>query len=446
MTEAFHDLQQFLHYLERKGDLRRIHEEVNPVLQMASIVRRASDERGPAVLFENVTGSKMGVVAGVFATRERILSSLGLEGLSKDELVETFLQRLRTPVGTRLLSEGACKEVVCRHDEVDLATLPIPTFSERDGGPYVTMGLVISRDPETGAMNGAVRRLLVKGKNRLGIFFTPYSHLGIMYRRAEEAKKPLQIAVVVGCDPAIQVAAQWNASFGEYEVELGGRLRQEPVPTVKCETVDLEVPAFSEIVMEGVLLPGVREMEGPFADIAGYCSPAAPRQVFEVTGLSQRKNAVFQIALTGVPVTEHHVLVQICAEIELFAQLRRASPGVRDLHLPPCAGLIGSIAVVSFKQEFAGEARNVITTLLGHRRTKIVIAVDEDIDPSNLEMVLWAVATRSQPARDLLVARDLVGSGMDPSSDQRAITDKMGLDATRPFGKTFAEVAPLPPI
>ncbi len=433
----FKDLREFLSFLEEKGELLRTEKPVDVKFEISSYIRKTSDERGPALLFENVKNFNMPVLGGLFATRERAFMAL-------ETTPETYVNKFQNALGylipPKLVKEGPCKEVVHTGKNVDLSKLPIPIFSERDPGPFITLGLSISRNLKTGEKNTSIYRLQFKGHNRLGIMA---QHLVRQLVEAESTGKGLPVAIAIGTDPVLPLATQWMAPYGIDEMNLAGALRGEPVEMVKAETVDLEVPATAEIIVEGTVLPNVREQEGPFGEVSGYYTPANPKPIIEVSAITHRKNPIFQAALTGMPTTENHILKQLPLEATFYWMLKKEFPGVTAVHFP-AAGTVGMIAVIAIKQHYESEARNVIATMLGSRRNKIIIVVDDDIDVFDMEKVLWAIATRSQADEDVVIFPRLVATAMDPSVRKLRVGAGLGIDATRPFGQPFPEMVKVP--
>lgn len=430
----FSDLRQFLNYLDERGDLLYIRDEVDPKQEIAAYIRKSSDTAGPALFFEKVRGFDMSAVGGIFAHRRRVLMALET---NQNQAPQKFVRAMANPLPTKAVERGACQEVVFSGAEVDLTRLPIPTFAVGDGGPYITLGIVIAKDPDSGAPNAAIRRVQLKGKNRLGI--QAHGQLAIQQAKAEERHEALEVAIVIGCDPVIPLVNQWKAPYGVDELALAGALRGQAVEVVSCRTVNLEVPATSEIVIEGRIPPHVREIEGPFGEVTGYQTPAAPKQVIEVTAITHRREPIYQTVLTGVPTTEHHILKQFAIDASYYADLKGRFPGVRAVHFPG-AGAGGLIAVIAIKQHAKYEARNVIAHMMGTVQNKLVIVVDEDIDPFNIEHVMWAVATRCRPERDVIIFPHLLGGNLDPAAEEIGTTCGMGIDATRPFGEPFPAV------
>ena len=439
---AFRDLREFVALLEDKNELLRVKKPVDTKYEIAAYIRKTSDIKGPALLFENVGGFSIPVIGGLFATRKRALLALGVDD---GQYVDKFSRALEHLVEPRCVPSGPCKETIYKGKDVDLTRLPIPVFYEKDAGPFITAGLVISRDPETGKSNTSIYRLQVHGPNRLGV---KAQQLARQFRKAEAKGERMAVAIAIGTDPVLSLASQWDAPYGVDELVLAGALRGEPVEVVRGETVDLEVPATAEIVIEGYLLPHVREMEGPFGEVGGYFTPSFPKPVIEVTAVTHRKDAIFQAALTGMPTTENHILRQIPMEAAYYWELKKQHPGVTAVHFP-AAGAVLFVVVVAMKQAYQYEARNVIATMFGTRRNKIIIVVDDDVDIFDMEKVLWAVATRSQPDEDVIIYPRLNTSGMDPSARRIEGTDSfwnagLGIDATKPFGQPFPEDVTVP--
>jgi 2,5-furandicarboxylate decarboxylase 1 len=438
----FKDLREFITYLEEQKELRRIRKPVDTKYEIAAYIRKTSDVKGPALLFENVKDSRTPVAGGIFATRKRAL--LALDTTDK-ECADKFRHALEHLMPPRKISSGPCKEVVRKGDDADLSRLPIPIFSEGDSGPFITAGLVISKDPESARCNTSIYRLQVHSSRRLGV---KAQQLQRQLRIAESKGEPLPVAIAIGTDPVLTLASQWDAPYGVDELELAGGLRGEAVEVVRAETVDLMVPATAEIVIEGYIQPKTREIEGPFGEVGGYSTPKFPKPVIEVTAITHRKNPIFHAALTGMPTTENHILRQIPMEATYYWELKKRHPGVTAVHFP-AAGAILFLVVIAMKQTYLYEARNAIASMFATRRNKIIIVVDDDVDIYDMEKVMWAVATRSRPEEDVVIFPRLSTSGMDPSAFRLEGTDSfwnsgLGIDATKPFGQPFPEVVDIP--
>jgi UbiD family decarboxylase len=432
----FNDLREFVGFLESKGELIRTQKPVDVKYEISAYIRKTSDVQGPALLFDNVKDFAMPVLGGVFATRKRAF--LALE-TSNEDYVNKFQNALDHLVVPKRVAEAPCKEIVIRGKDVDLSKLPVPIFSEKDPAPFITLGLCISRDPK-GGKNTSIYRLQLKGRNRLGIMA---QHLVRQLMEAESIGKGLPIAIAIGTDPVLPLATQWMAPYGTDELALAGALRGAPVEVVKAETVDLEVPATAEIIIEGMVLPNVREEEGPFGEVSGYYTPSNPKPVIEVTAITHRKKPIYQAALTGMPTTENHILKQLPLEATYYWQLKKEFPGVTAVHFP-AAGTVGMTCVIAMKQAYECEARNLIAAMIGTRRNKITVVVDDDVDITDMEKVWWAITTRTQADEDVIVFPRVVATAMDPSVRKLRVGSSLGIDATVPFGQRFPEIVKVP--
>jgi 2,5-furandicarboxylate decarboxylase 1 len=329
-------------------------------------------------------------------------------------------------------------------DQVDLDALPLPVYSEKDGGAYVTVGLAISNDPVDGRRNASVYREMRVDRRRLAVMSHAFQGLGTQIARAAELGVPLDVAIANGVHPVLLYASQAKVPHGVDELAIAGGVLGRPVQTVRCKTVDIEVPADSEIVIEGRILPGERVLEGPFGEFSGYYGPAEHNPVIEVTAITHRADPVFLAGLTGVPTTDNHVLKVFAYESNLLENLRGAFPEVTAVCFPDWGG-VQYVAVVALRQRYKGQARHLILTALGDAaRVKWVIVVDDDIDVFDTEQVNWAITTRSQPAEDLVVVPRVAGGPLDPSAPEKEVISVWGLDATRSFGVDYPEVVRVP--
>ena len=438
----YRDLREFLNLLEREGELRHVTRPVSTRFEISAGIRRMSDVNGPSLIFDNVMGHNMPVVGGIFATRRRAMLAFGVDSHAAGN--EMFLHGLNNPIATVLVPAGTCQEVVLADGDVDLDILPLPVYSELDGGAYITVGLAISNDPVTGARNASVYRWMKVGKNRLSVMSHAFQGLGTQIARAEEQGVALDVAIANGVHPVLLYASQAKVPHGVDELGIAGGILDRPVEMVRCKTVDLEVPADSEIVIEGRILPGERVREGPFGEFTGFYGPAEMNPVFEVTAVTMRHDALYLAGLTGVPTTDNHVLKVFAYESNLLENLRRAFPEVSGVCFPDWGG-VQYAAVIAIKQRYKGQARHVILAALGDpSRPKWVIVVDDDIDVFNTEAVSWAITTRSQPAEDLIVVPRVAGGPLDPSAPEKEVISVWGLDATRAMDRDFPPVCRVP--
>ncbi len=427
----FEDLRGFLAHLEDLGQLKRVKDEVSAKHEIAAGVRKASDNQGPALLFENVKNyPDWQVLGGLFATRK--LVALGL-GVPQDEMLERYMTLEDKRIAPEIVDAGPCKEIKWTGDQVDLTRLPIVTHASKDCGPYITIGMQIGKDPDTGIRNLSIHRMLVLGKDRLSLWAPADHHLGRMILKAEENGKGLPVATAVGVEPAIVVASQARVPYGIDEFHVAGGLRGGAVKLVKCETIDVEVPAMSEVVIEGVTIPGERVPDGPYGEYPGCYSDAKQSPVLKVTAITMRRKPIWQTALTGMPVTENHTLIEYGNAAVVYREVKKIVPEVKAVNMTP-GGTFRHHVVVSIRKRAENEGRNVILALLAMGiGLKQVIVVDDDIDAFDPMQVDWAMATRFQADKDLIVIPRIACSTLDPSCPEARVTAGMGIDATAPL-------------
>lgn len=418
-------MRDWLEVLKGTGQFKTVSREVSLKYELAGLGKKADGHY--ALMFNNIAGSQMPVVTCLASTREMFAEAIGV---TRDKLVDTVVAAQASPRDCVVIdkSQAPVKEVV--ELAVDLGKLPIPIHHEKDGGAYITAGVLIAKDPVTGAGNLAIHRLHVLGPNRLGILILP-RHLSHFYRAAEAMGKPLDIAIAIGVDPILLLASQAIAPLGFDEYTIASALYDQPLELVKGETVDLNVPAHAEIVLEGRLLPKVREMEGPFGEYPKYYGPASPKPVIELTAVTMRKNPIYH---TIVPATmEHMLLGAIPREGGMLQVIKNAVPNAQAVHLTP-GGTCRYHVVVSLDKQNEGEAKNVMfAAFASSQEVKRVVVVDKDVDIFDPIDVEWAIATRFQAGRDTVIVERALGNKLDPSSAD-GLSDKMGIDATVPYG------------
>jgi 2,5-furandicarboxylate decarboxylase 1 len=420
--EPIRTLRDWLDHLDRNGRLAVIRPEMRLRYEVAAIAKRLDGHR--ATFFPRPGGNTMPVLSGLVSDRQWIADAMGVEA---SDVLARFQEAALNPLSSDLVTDAPVQEVTSR--DVDLSRLPIPTHNEHDKGAYITAGLLIARNPRTGVQNVSIHRLQVSGPNRLGALLLP-RHTHMFYEMAESAGAPLHVAVVIGVDPLTLLASQAIAPIDVDELTIAGALHGRPLPVVKCLTSDVHVPAEAEIVLEGRLLPNLREPEGPFGEFPQYYGEEAPRHVIELDALTHRRNAMFHTIVGGG--LEHLLLGAIPREATLLAHLRRSFPNVLDVHLAR-GGVCRYHLYVQIRKRQEGEAKNVMLgAFAGHYDVKHVIVVDEDVNIHDPAEVEWAVATRFQADRDLVVVPGSQGSKLDPSA-QNGVGAKMGLDATKPL-------------
>ena len=402
---------------------------------MALVLEYERRRRFPILLLERVQGSDIPIVCNVVASRRALAFALGVP---EARLALEYARRIKDPIKPVIAADPPFHQRVLTGPDLDLARLPIPTYFPGDAGRYLTAGLLVARDPETGVETEGYHRFQVKGRDRLGVSLHSRRRMFEYQRRAEALKQPLPCAIVLGVHPLVSMGslAYPPPDVGKFEV-VGG-LFGAPLEIAPCATMNLEVPAAAEIVIEGEILPGVREPEGPFGEFTGYFSRRSTEHVFVATAIAMRERPWFQSIGSG-RAGDHITTLGLVREAEIHNAVSRVIPNVTGVHVP-LSGTSSFTAYVAIKQSRPGEAKHVIPIVLGvDHYLKLVIVVDDDIDVFDEADVLWSVATRMQADRDLVTIAGSLGAMLDPSADDRGITAKLGIDATRPFGAPFAD-------
>lgn len=416
-------LREWLDHLAARDRLALVKPRVGLRFQLAAIAKRLDGER--ATLFPQPDGHRIPVVSGLVSDRTWIADAMGVE---PSEVLTHFQHAALNPIPWQEVRSAPAQDVV--HRDVDLEKLlPLPTHNEHDSGPYITAGLLIARNPRTGKQNVSIHRCQVSGPDRLGVLLLP-RHAHMFFEMAEREGDPLEVAIAIGVDPLTLLSSQAIAPIDADELEIAGALHGQPLPVVKCVTNEVRVPAEAEIIVEGRVMPRVREPEGPFGEFPQYYGERADRHVITVDAVTHRKDAIFHTIVGGG--LEHLLLGAIPREATLLAHLQRSFPNVRDVHLSR-GGVCRYHLYVQIRKRQEGEAKNVMMgAFAGHYDVKQVVVVDEDVDIHNPSEVEWAVATRFQADRDLLVVGESQGSKLDPST-RDGVGAKMGLDATKPL-------------
>lgn len=437
------DLRAFLKLLEERapGELLRVSRPLKQEYEVTALVFEL-ERRGesPAIIFEGLQGSAMPLLTNLYGSRKRLALALGVD---EGELLEGWLKREELLTPPRILKEGPILEEVLLGEDADLFSLPILTHFEEDAGPYITAGVLVAKDPDTGTINGSFHRLQLKGARTLGVSLHSRRHLWNYQQRAEARGENLPVAVVLGSHPLFQLGAGlWKGDIGKDEYHVAGGFLGEPLEVVKCGTIDLEVPACAEIVIEGEILSGEREDEGPFGEFTGYASSHSTRHLMRVSGILKRRDAIYQDIVPGYS-EEHCLLLRVPHECRTFRALKGTFPTLRAVSYPR-SGACRFHCYISLKPLASGQARQAILAAFAEDSSlKLVVAVDEDIDVYREEEVLWAMATRMQADRDLLVMPGVMGAMLDPSSEG-GLTAKLGVDATVPTSGWKAKRTSLP--
>ncbi len=453
---AYKDSREWLKALEDANQVVRVTEEVDWKYELATILRRNWDIYGdaaPALLFENIKDypqpGPSKVMVGDFRSWYRTAMMLGLDpdNASRKEIIYTLRERINNRdhhIPPRIVENGPVKENIVKGDDIDLTIFPVPFWNQRDGGRFIgTMHSVITKDPDTGWVNAGTYRMMLypDSKTETGMQLDPANqHIGSHYYKHIERNEPMPVAVVIGQEPATTFLACSPTVDKVSEFDIAGAVRGEPIDVVKCETVDLYVPANAEIVIEGTIHPKERKMEGPCGEYPGYYgSVPGPKPVFRAKCVTYRNDPIFRGTLEGHPVNEDHMCLAISQSAYVLEVLDRAGvSGVQDAAMPLDACGYAH-AVVSIKPVMEGHAATVASAIWGSKSNvwsfKHVIVVDEDIDPWNTEQVNWSIAWRVRAGEDVHIWPNHKGSRLDPRipPEEKGFQDRMLIDATRPY-------------
>lgn len=445
---AYKDLREFIRLLEKKGLLKRITAEVDPILEIAEINDRVVKKGGPVLLFESPKGSKVPCVVNLFGSYERM--KLALEVSSLNEIGSRMLEFLEPEIPTniieklkalpklkrladflpRYVNSGPCKEVVIK-DAPSLDIFPILKTWPEDGGRFITLPMVFTKDPETGIRNCGMYRMHVYDEKTTGMHWHMHKDGARHYRKAEKLVKRLEVAVAIGSDPAVMYSSTAPLPEGVDEMLFAGFLRSSSVELVKCETVDLEVPANSEIVLEGYCEPFERRTEGPFGDHTGYYSLKDEFPVFHITCITHRRDAIYPATIVGKPPMEDCYIAKATERIFL-PLIQKQIPEIVDMNLP-VEGVFHNIAIVSVDKRYPGHARRVMYALWGLGQmsfTKMIVVVDKEVDVQNPSEVIWKIGNNVDPKRDAVIVEGPLDV-LEHASDIPAYGGKMGIDATK---------------
>ena len=449
---AYKDLREFIKELEKRGLLKRVTAPVDPELEIAEINDRVVKAGGPALIFENPKGSRVPCAVNLFGSYERMKLALEVEDLDdigarmleflEPEIPSNLIEKLKALPKLKRLADfipkhvksGPCKEVVIRQEQNQNPTLdayPILKTWPMDGGRFITLPMVFTRDPETGERNCGMYRMQVFDGRTTGMHWHMHKDGARHYRKAARLGKRLDVAVVIGSDPASMYSATAPLPEGIDEMLFAGFLRGAPVELVKCETSDIEVPANSEIVLEGYCEPGEMRLEGPFGDHTGYYSLADMYPVFHITCITSRKDPIYPATIVGKPPMEDCYIAKATERIFL-PLIKKQLPEIVDMNLP-LEGVFHNMAIVSIDKRYPGHARKVMYALWGMGQlsfVKMIIVVDGWVNVQDTSEVLWRLGNNTDPKRDVVIVEGPLDC-LEHASAIPAYGGKMGIDATK---------------
>ena len=442
------DLGEFIEKLENAGELRRVKTQVDADLEIAEILRRVMYANGPAVIFENVKNHTMPVLGNAFGSMKRL--ELGLEtndftqigqrivDMTKMDIPSSLLDKIRklpelskmTDIAPKLQKSGPVTEIF--DDAPSFEKIPILKTWHKDAGKFITFGLVATRHPETDIRNLGVYRMQILDKTHALMHWQKHKRGAHHYDMKKEKGEKIEVAIVIGADPATVFSAVAPVPEGLDKYLFAGIVRKTGIKTVKCKTVDLEVPANAELVLEGYVDPSDIRMEGPFGDHTGYYTPPEPYPTFTLTGIIRREKPIYLTTIVGKPILEDAFIGKVI-ERSFLPLIKMFQPEVADFSMP-ASGWFQGIAIISIKKRYPGQAKKVMMGLWGLGQlalTKILIVVDEDVNVHDINDVIWAVTTRADAARDIIIINNTPTDTLDPASPLLNMGSKLGIDATQ---------------
>ena len=414
---AHKDLREFIAALDKSGHLVKVKQEVDWNLEVGAIIRKACELEERATLFEKVKDAPgVRILGSPCATYARLAVAMGMDaGRPVKEIAKEFDKRIANPIKPLLVSSGPCKENIIKGKDIDLFKFGVPMIHDGDGGRYIsTWHFIVTRDFDSSWVNWGMYRQMIHNETMMGGMLLPFQHIGKIFQKYEKANKPMPFATAIGTEPLCAVAGVLSPGMGVNEADLAGGLRKEPVELVKCETVDLEVPAHAEIVIEGHVLPGVRVDEGPFGEYTGFSSaPRNPRPVYEVSCITHRHNPILTVSNMGMPVDDNDIITN--SSFRNVANSVLAGLPVVDVDVPAYGSC--HLVVVSVRRAYSGIAHHVASAIWGSKlgsQAPYIIVVDEDVDVFNLGEVIHAVVMKCHPVRGVHAQPNSPGHALWP--------------------------------
>ncbi|HEY7109163.1 MAG TPA: menaquinone biosynthesis decarboxylase [Nitrososphaeraceae archaeon] len=453
---TFESLRDYVNALDNIGDLIKIKTPVSTDLEVAEILRRLMYKTNqPAVLFENVEGHKYPILGNAFGSMKRLKLALALDDFAEIGERITMMSRMKVPssilgklkmlpklteladYGPKQVESGPVNEIIMTEKEANLDLLPVIKSFPFDAGKFITFGITVTKNPETSIQNLGIYRLQVLGNKKAIMHWQIHKRGALHYQLNKDENKKTEVAIVIGADPATIFSAIAPVPEGMDKYFFAGITRKKGVKLIDCKTVDIQVPATSEIVLEGYVDPMELNMEGPFGDHTGYYTPPEPFPTFTLTGMMMRQDAIFLTTVVGKPILEDAYFGKVI-ERSFLPLIKMFHPEVTDFSMP-AAGWFQGLAIIAIRKRYPGQAKKVMMGLWGLGQlslTKIIVVVDDDINLHNMNEVIWAVTTRSDPKRDVTIIENAPTDTLDPASPLINLGSKMGIDATK---KTLEE-------
>ena len=416
-------MREFLKVLEKDFKVVNIEEQISTKYQVSKVLKEHNKE---VVIFKNIKESDMGIISGICNTREKIASSISS---TVPEITSRIIQAMENPTPIDKI------EPISKNFQntlpADLTKLPVPTYYKKDGGAYLTAGVIIAKNPETDVRNASIHRMLVKDKNRLGVRIVP-RNLYTYYKMAEKLDKPLEIAIAIGMNPATLLASCTSIPINADELEVANTFHNGEMKLIKCETVDLEVPDC-EILLEGQILPYERDSEGPFVDLTDTYDVVRQEPIIKIDKMHYKNETLYHAIMPAG--NEHKLLQGLPQEPRIYKAVQNTVPTVKNVVLTE-GGCCWLHAAISIQKQTSGDGKNVImAALAAHPSLKHCVVVDEDINILNIEDIEYAIATRVKGDEDILIVPGARGSSLDPRATADGTTTKVGIDATKLIDK-----------
>ena len=444
------DLHQFLAEMRQRGPeyFATVSRRVEPVYEPPVIQQKlAAQDRYPVIRFENIAGADMPLVTNLFGSYDLLGLALGVDpGEPRSAILSTFRERIARPIDAVSVDRGDApvKQTVIEGADIDLSRIPIVKHAEKNSGKYISIGVLVVKDPETGILNAGVYRHEIKGRDEIACMFNPAHHAGYIYRKYKELKRPMEAVLFIGHHPAAVLGALSKQPMDSDEYRVMGALMGEPLEVVAGESVDIPVPAWAEIAIEGVLDPSRETSDGPFSEYTGFYGPEKdPVGLLQVRAITMRRDAIYHDLDPAH--REHNLAGALSHESAVYNSVAKLVPSVTGVHLPPCGTCIFT-AFISIRKRVQGEGKSAgIAAIAAEPNLKIAVVVDEDINIYDEREMWWAVSTHLQADRGVTAIPYAMGAHLDPSAYGEVRTSKgpmqtkLIIDATRPVTLPFAE-------
>lgn len=425
------DLQGYLELLREEApeEIKFVDKTVDPKFELCAVIAKLESlNRYPALVFNRVGGFSFPVVSNLFSSRKRLAIALGCH---EKDVNQAFRTREDHRIEPKRVSSGPVKEVVLKKGEVKLSRLPLVTHNEKDAAPYITAGVMVVRDPETGIRNAGIYRHMLEGENQIGVHLAETGHANLIFEKYCKKGKPMEVAITVGMHPLFYLGVLSFVPFGIDEYTVVGGLMEEPLEVVKCETVDLEVPAMAEIVLEGIIQPGNQRMEGAFGEYTTLYGKPMMNPVIDITAITMRKAPIYLDIFSGH--IDHQLVGGTPRLSSIYKAVQVACPTVKDVYMPP-SGFCRLTCYISIEKRHEGEAKNAICAAFAvDPYIRYAVVVDSDVNIFDDSSIWRAITGRVRVDEDVFMIRNAKGHPLDPTAKKGFLVDKVGIDATRPL-------------